>query len=133
MTRNWKRWTIPRAFHPGAEYEKEVEQSASFEEDIPLSACCLTVLSLYGVNRSDPLPISKKKEEVPIMRAAKMKERPTFQLMCQTDVQSIYHMQMPRWLFSDPRYCEMSLDAKVTYTFLLNRFQLSRRDRKSVV
>ena len=48
------------------------------------------------------------------MRAAKMKERPTFQLMCQTDVQSIYHMQMPRWLFSDPRYCEMSLDAKVT-------------------
>lgn len=57
-----------------------------------------------------------------------MKERPTFQLMCQTDVQSIYHMQMPRWLFSDPRYCEMSLDAKVTYTFLLNRFQLSRRN-----
>ena len=62
------------------------------------------------------------------MRAAKMKERPSFQLMCQTDVQSIYHMQMPRWLFSDPRYCEMSLDAKVTYTFLLNRFQLSRRN-----
>lgn len=118
---------ILRAFHPGAEYEKEVEQSASFKEDIPLSACCLTVLSLYGVNRNDPLPISKKKEEVPVMRAAKMKERPTFQLMCQTDVQSIYHMQMPRWLFSDPRYCEMSLDAKVTYTFLLNRFQLSRK------
>ena len=56
------------------------------------------------------------------MRAAKMKERPTFQLMCQTDVQSIYHMQMPRWLFSDPRYCEMSLDAKVTYTFLFKPF-----------
>ena len=37
-------------------------------------------------------------------------------------------MQMPRWLFSDPRYCEMSLDAKVTYTFLLNRFQLSRKN-----
>lgn len=62
------------------------------------------------------------------MRAAKMKERPSFQLMRQTDVQSIYHMQMPRWLFSDPRYCEMSLDAKVTYTFLLNRFQLSRKN-----
>lgn len=62
------------------------------------------------------------------MRAAKMKERPSFQLMVQTDVQSIYHMQMPRWLFSDPRYCEMSLEAKVTYTFLLNRFQLSRRN-----
>lgn len=57
-----------------------------------------------------------------------MKERPSFQLMVQTDVQSIYHMQMPRWLFSDTRYCEMSLDAKVTYTFLLNRFQLSRRN-----
>lgn len=62
------------------------------------------------------------------MRAAKMKERPDFPLMRQTDVQHIYHMQMPRWLFSDPRYAEMSLDAKVAYTFLLNRFQLSRRN-----
>ena len=44
--------------------------------------------------------------------------------MKQTDIQSVYHMQMPRWLFSDPRYCEMSLDAKVAYTFLLDRFQL---------
>ncbi len=35
---------------------------------------------------------------------------------------------MPRWPFSDPRYADMSLDAKVTYTFLLNRFQLSRRN-----
>lgn len=62
------------------------------------------------------------------MRAATMKERPSFPLMRQTDVQTIYHMQMPRWLFSDPRYADMSLDAKVTYTFLLNRFQLSRRN-----
>ena len=62
------------------------------------------------------------------MRAATMKERPSFPLMRQTDVQSIYHMQMPRWLFSDPRYADMSLDAKVAYTFLLNRFQLSRRN-----
>ena len=62
------------------------------------------------------------------MKAAEMKERPTFALMKQTDVQSIYHMQMPRWLFSDPRYADMSLDAKVAYTFLLNRFQLSRRN-----
>lgn len=37
-------------------------------------------------------------------------------------------MQMPRWLFSDPRYTDMDLDAKVAYTFLLNRFQLSRRN-----
>ena len=61
------------------------------------------------------------------MRAAQMKERPSFALMKQTDIQSLYYMQMPRWLFSDPRYAEMSLEAKVTYTFLLNRFQLSRR------
>ena len=61
------------------------------------------------------------------MRAAQMKERPCFSLMKQTDIQNLYYMQMPRWLFSDPRYAEMSLDAKVTYTFLLNRFQLSRR------
>ena len=49
------------------------------------------------------------------MRAATMKERPSFPLMRQTDVQSIYHMQMPRWLFSDSRYAEMGLDAKVAY------------------
>ena len=47
------------------------------------------------------------------MRAAQMKERPGFSLMKQGDVQTIYHMQMPRWLFSDPRYVGMSLDAKV--------------------
>lgn len=62
------------------------------------------------------------------MRAANMKERPGFALMKQNDVQNLYYMQMPMWLFSDPRYAEMSLDAKVTYTFLLNRFQLSRRN-----
>ena len=61
------------------------------------------------------------------MRAAQLKEHPSFSLMKQTDIQSIHFMQMPRWLFSDPRYAELSLDAKVTYTFLLNRFQLSRR------
>ena len=61
------------------------------------------------------------------MRAAQLKDRPSFSLMKQTDIQNLYYMQMPRWLFSDPRYMEMSLDAKVTYTFLLNRFQLSRR------
>ena len=51
------------------------------------------------------------------MKAAKMETRPCFSLMKQTDIQSVYHMQMPRWLFSDPRYREMSLDAKVAYTF----------------
>ena len=33
------------------------------------------------------------------MRAAQMKERPDFPLMRQTDVQQIYHMQMPRCCF----------------------------------
>ena len=62
------------------------------------------------------------------MKAAKLTEHPSFRLMRQTDVQNVWHMQMPRWLFSDPRYSGLSLDAKVTYTFLLNRFQLSRRN-----
>lgn len=60
------------------------------------------------------------------MKAAKLNQRPAFALMKQTDIQNVHHLQMPRWLFSDPRYAEMSLDAKVAYTFLLNRFQLSR-------
>ena len=55
------------------------------------------------------------------MKAAKLTEHPSFRLMRQTDVQNVWHMQMPR-------YADMSLDAKVTYTFLLNRFQLSRRN-----
>ena len=54
------------------------------------------------------------------MKAAKLTEHPSFRLMRQTDVQNVWHMQMPRWLFSDLRYADMSLDAKVTYTFLLN-------------
>ena len=61
------------------------------------------------------------------MRAEKIKEHPTFALMKQTDIQKNYYLQMPLWMFSDPRYAEISLDAKVTYMFLLNRFQLSRR------
>lgn len=61
------------------------------------------------------------------MRAAQMKERPGFSLMKQTDIQSLFYMKLPRWLFFDPRYADLSLEAKLTYTFLLNRFQLSRR------
>lgn len=60
------------------------------------------------------------------MKAAPMKERPAFPLMKQTDIQSVFHLQMPRWLFTDPACRAMSLEAKVVYTFLLNRFQLSR-------
>jgi hypothetical protein len=46
--------------------------------------------------------------------------------MKQGDVQNIYHLQMPRWLFTDTKYMELALETKVAYTFLLNRFQLSR-------
>ena len=45
------------------------------------------------------------------MKAAKLTEHPSFRLMRQTDGQNVWHMQMPRWLFSDPRYADMSLSA----------------------
>lgn len=54
--------------------------------------------------------------------------RPDFALMTLSDTISFFHMQMPRWLFSTPRCAAMSLEAKVAYTFLLNRYQLSRRN-----
>ena len=60
------------------------------------------------------------------MKAATLSKRPGFSLMRQSDVQSFYHLQMPRWLFYDKRYMPLSLEAKVVYTFLLNRFQLSK-------
>ena len=60
------------------------------------------------------------------MKSAILPQRPHFALMKLTDVISFYHLQMPRWLFCDARYKTLSLEAKVAYTFLLNRFQLSR-------
>ena len=54
--------------------------------------------------------------------------RPAFTLMKLNDAIYHFHMQMPRWLFSDPQYSGLSLESKVAYTFLLNRFQLSRRN-----
>ena len=54
--------------------------------------------------------------------------RPAFTLMKLNDAISHFHMQMPRWLFSDPQYSGLSLESKMAYTFLLNRFQLSRRN-----
>ena len=54
--------------------------------------------------------------------------RPAFSLMKLTDAISYFHLQMPRWLFSDSQYSDLSLESKVAYTFLLNRFQLSRRN-----
>lgn len=60
------------------------------------------------------------------MKAADMGTRPSFPLMKQNDVVSFFHLQMPRWLFSHEKYKVLSLESKVAYTFLLNRFQLCR-------
>lgn len=39
--------------------------------------------------------------------------RPSFGLMKLNDVISYYHMQMPRWLFSDSGYSDMMIESKV--------------------
>lgn len=62
------------------------------------------------------------------MKAVQLKEHPGFTLMKQTDTQTFPFMKMPSWLFSDPRYSELSLDSILIYTFLLNRFQISRKN-----
>lgn len=51
-----------------------------------------------------------------------------FPLMKRAEIVSFYHLQMPRWLFADQNYKQLSLHAKVAYTFLLNRYQLSQRN-----
>ena len=56
------------------------------------------------------------------MKAAKTDALPDFRLMKQSDIVSFFHLQMPRWLFSHEQYKPLSLEAKVAYTFLLNRF-----------
>ena len=48
------------------------------------------------------------------------------ELLKQTDIVSFYHIQMPHWLFADNRYNHISLAAKVAYSLLLNRYQLSK-------
>ena len=60
------------------------------------------------------------------MKAVKLQNHPNYKLMKQSDVVSFFHLQMPRWLFFDPKYNHLSLETKVAYTFLLNRFQLSK-------
>ena len=47
-------------------------------------------------------------------------------LLKQNDIVSFYHIQMPHWLFADKRYKQISLAAKVAYSLLLNRYQLSK-------
>ncbi len=63
------------------------------------------------------------------MEQSTAEKHPTFSLMKQSDIQNSQYMQLPIWLFSDTRYAEMSLDAKICYTFLRNRFQLSRKNK----
>ena len=53
---------------------------------------------------------------------------PNFPLMKRSQIVSFFHLQMPRWLFAEPKYASLSLYAKVAYTFLLNRYQLSQRN-----
>ena len=53
-------------------------------------------------------------------------ERNKPELLKQNDIVSFYHIQMPRWLFADNRYRHISLAAKVAYSLLLNRYQLSK-------
>lgn len=52
------------------------------------------------------------------MKAAPLTQKPSFPLMKQGDIQNVYHLQMPRWLFTDPRYTELALETKVPYLFI---------------
>jgi hypothetical protein len=59
------------------------------------------------------------------MNAAPIKKRPDIGLMKSTDPQAFCHMRMPRFLFFGETHRGLSLEAKVVYMFLLNRFRLS--------
>ena len=60
------------------------------------------------------------------MKGQKLKDRPHYGLMKQSDVVQFYHLQFPRWLLEDARFVLMSLEAKFVYMLLFNRFQLSK-------
>ena len=62
------------------------------------------------------------------MRAAQKKEYPNFQPMALDDAQNFRYVRMPRRLFSDSRYADISPDAKMAYAFLLDRLPLSVRN-----
>ena len=53
------------------------------------------------------------------MKQENNENRPSFGLMKLNNIISYYHMQIPRWLFSDSGYSDMALESKVAYTFLL--------------
>ena len=54
--------------------------------------------------------IWRRGEEELFVKAAPMTQKPAFRLMKLGDVQSVYHLQMPRWLFTDRaiRPCPLS-------------------------
>ena len=60
------------------------------------------------------------------MKAAPITKKPSFPLMKQGDIQNIYHLQMPRWLFTDPRYIGLSLEASSNKARLLARLEKNR-------
>jgi hypothetical protein len=60
------------------------------------------------------------------MKAAPIKDRPGFDLTKIADPQEFCYMRMPRALFFDEKHKGLSLEAKVVYMFLLNRFGLSK-------
>lgn len=60
------------------------------------------------------------------MKAAPIKTKPGFTLLKMTDVFSFYHIQTPQWFFADPKYRSLSSDAKLAYSLLLSRHQLSK-------
>lgn len=62
------------------------------------------------------------------MRAAQKKECPNFQPTALDDAQNFRYVRMPRRLFSDSRYADISPDAKMAYAFLLDRLPLSVRN-----
>ena len=62
------------------------------------------------------------------MRAAQKNECPNFPSMRPEDAQNFRCVRVPRRLFSDSSYADMSLDAKTAYAFLLDRLPLSIRN-----
>jgi hypothetical protein len=61
-----------------------------------------------------------------VLKAASISTKPDFNFMKQTDILLFHHIQIPRWMFFDSRYKDISAEAKMVYGFLLNRFQLSK-------
>ncbi len=62
------------------------------------------------------------------MRAAQKKQCPNFPSIMREDTQNFRYVRMPYCLFSDSRYADMRLEAKLAYAFLLDRLPLSVRN-----